>query len=228
MKHGRKCNWEGFKIYAQGEKTLGDQSSGVFRITGSVSPFFLASATASAYVSPRPTTRDSSADKAIQRRDIFERAYKHDDSLDKSKPGSASRVAYNMVLCGRAKKNFKTGDLVLWSLYKLICWLSWSGNQCYILANDEDQAGDDLELAKKILTVNPGLADLLIVKQNIIERKDGKGFLEILPAGDVVGTHGKTYLLCAFDEIHGYKDWSILEAMQLDPSRPDAQMWLTS
>jgi len=32
----------------------------------------------------------------------------------------------------------------------------------------------------------------------------------------------------AFDEIHGYKDWGILEAMQLDPHRADAQMLVTS
>lgn len=162
------------------------------------------------------------------RLDIFEKAWEHDDSLDKTKPGTASRVAYNMILCGRAKKNWKTGDLILWSLYKLLSWLSWAGNQVYILANDEDQAGDDLELAKKIIAANGGLGDLLTIKSNIIERKDGKGFIEILPAGDVVGTHGKTFLLCAFDEIHGYKSWDILEAMQLDPSRPDAQLWLTS
>jgi hypothetical protein len=51
----------------------------------------------------------------------------------------------------------------------------------------------------------------------VIERKDGKGFFEILPAGDVVGSHGKTYLFCGFDEIHGYKTWDIIEALQPDP-----------
>jgi hypothetical protein len=50
----------------------------------------------------------------------------------------------------------------------------------------------------------------------------------VLPAGDVVGTHGKTYRLVAYDEIHGHRTWDSLEAMQLDPTRPDAQMWITS
>ena len=50
----------------------------------------------------------------------------------------------------------------------------------YILADDEDQAGDDLELAKKIITVNPILNNEVEVKQKIIERRDGKGFLEKL------------------------------------------------
>ena len=39
---------KGFIGYAQGENTFGDQSSGVLRITGSVSPFALALATTSA------------------------------------------------------------------------------------------------------------------------------------------------------------------------------------
>ena len=38
----------------------------------------------------------------------------------------------------------------------------------------------------------------------MIERQDGNGFLEVLPAGDIVGSHRKTYLLAAFDELRGY------------------------
>ena len=101
-------------------------------------------------------------------------------------------------------------------------------NEGYVLANDSDQARDDLTLAKKLIAVNEELEDLLIVKKDTIERRDGKGFLEILPAGDVVGSHGKTFLFCAFDEIHGYKTWDLFEAMALDPSRPDAMHWITS
>jgi len=128
------------------------------------------------------------------------------------------RPQFNLVLNGRAKKNWKSGDLILAALYRLLAWKSPSGNQCYVLANDEDQAGDDLELAKKLISVNPIISDAVEVKQKTIERKDGKGFLEILPAGDVVGTHGKAYLFCGFDEIHGYRNWDIFEALVLDPS----------
>ena len=38
----------------------------------------------------------------------------------------------------------------------------------------------------------------------MMEPQDGNGFLEVLPAGDIVGSHRKTYLLAAFDELHGY------------------------
>lgn len=137
------------------------------------------------------------------------------------------RLRYNLGLFGRAKKNWKTADLVFAALYALMDD-SPGGNQCYLLANDKDQAADDLGLAKKLVAVNAVLADWLTVRASVIERKDGAGFLEILPAQDVVGAHGKTYRFAGFDEIHGYRNWDILEAMQFDPTRPNAQQWITS
>ncbi len=56
-------------------------------------------------------------------------------------------------------------------------------------------------------------------KQKNIERVDGAGELAILPARDVAGSHGKTYLFIGFDEIHGYRSWDIFEALAPDPSR---------
>ncbi|MDP3768692.1 MAG: hypothetical protein Q8S13_11815, partial [Dehalococcoidia bacterium] len=154
------------------------------------------------------------------RRRIFERAL---DTFDET-----GRPQYNEVLCGRAKKNWKSADLVLAALFKLVANDDPGGNQCYILANDEGQAGDDLSLAKKIREASPILTDRLIVRQKSLERADGRGALTILPAQDAVGTHGKTFLFVGFDEIHGYKTWAILEAMQRDPSRQHALTWITS
>jgi len=154
------------------------------------------------------------------RQRIFEQALFSFDDL--------CRRLYNLVLTGRAKKNWKSADLILAALYLLLAWLSEAGNQCYILANDEGQAADDLELAKKLIRVNAVLSEAVKIKQKVISRKDGKGFLEILPAQDVAGTHGKTYLFAGFDEIHEYRTWDLLEAMALDPSRPDAMQWITS
>src|ERR1043166_4599521 len=51
---------------------------------------------------------------------------------------------YNLILCGRAKKNWKSADLILAMFYRLLVWKSAAGNQCYVLANDESQAGDNL------------------------------------------------------------------------------------
>ena len=139
------------------------------------------------------------------------------------------RPRYNLVLTGRAKKNFKSTDLILAALYRLLIWKTTSSsNECYILANDGDQARDDLTLAKKLIAANDLLDQAVTVKRDVIERKDGNGFLEILPAGDIAGTHGKTFLFAGFDEIHGYKTWDIFEALALDPSRPDAMHWITS
>jgi hypothetical protein len=134
---------------------------------------------------------------------------------------------YNLILAGKAKKNWKTSDLMLACWYALL-EDSPGGNQVYIVANDEDQAGDDLTLAKKLHRANPLLQDWTTVKKNVIERKDGQGFIEVLAAGDAIGSHGKTYRLLAVDEIHGYKNWDLLEALAPDPSRLDCQQWITS
>jgi hypothetical protein len=87
---------------------------------------------------------------------------------------------------------------------------------------------DGLTLAKKLIGVNPLLQERLVVRKETIERADGKGFLQILPAQDVAGAHGKTYSFCGFDEVHTMRSWALLEAMQLDPNRCDALQWLTS
>jgi hypothetical protein len=141
--------------------------------------------------------------------------------------GAPGRLRYNLGLFGRAKKNWKTADLVFACFYALLVD-SPGGNQVYIVANDEDQAGDDLTLCKKIIAANPVLKTWLRVLRNVIERKDGGGFIEVLPAKDISGSHGKTYRLLAVDEIHGYRDWDLLEALAPDPSRLDCQTWMTS
>jgi phage terminase large subunit-like protein len=142
--------------------------------------------------------------------------------------GSDGWPQYNRVLCGRAKKNFKTSDLILASLYRFIAYPSAAGNDCFIIANDEEQAGDDLSLAKKLIRANPSLDAEVEVFSKEIVRRDGAGRMKILPAQDVLGLHGKTYLFLGFDEIHGYKDYGLFEALSPDPTRPDTLVWITS
>jgi hypothetical protein len=154
------------------------------------------------------------------RRDLFTRA------LDTFRPDGVP--VCNMVLAGRGKKNWKSADLVLAALYCLDIRESVQGNDCFILANDEDQAGDDLELAKKLVAINPDLSNVLEVMQKEIRRRDGKGALQILPARDAIGAHGKTSLFVGFDEIHGYRTYDLLEALAPDPTRADALTWITS
>src|ERR1700680_581613 len=71
---------------------------------------------------------------------------------------------YNIVLAGRSKKNWKSADLVLAALYSLLIPESAQGNDCLIIANAEDQANDDLALAKKLIAVNADLAEYLEVQ----------------------------------------------------------------
>jgi hypothetical protein len=138
------------------------------------------------------------------------------------------RPRHNMALCGRAKKNWKTTDLILAGLYRFLVWPAPAGNDCFVLANDEGQAADDLDLAKKIIAANPILAREVELRAKEIIRRDGKGRLRILPAGDAIGAHGKTYLFIGFDEIHGYRSHDLFEALAPDPTRADALTWITS
>src|SRR5215831_10184088 len=63
---------------------------------------------------------------------------------------ATGRPRYNLALMGRGKKNWKSADLCLAAIYCLVGNDSAWGNDCYILANDESQAGDDLALIKKL------------------------------------------------------------------------------
>lgn len=138
------------------------------------------------------------------------------------------RPLYNFALVGRGKKDFKTSDLILATLYRFIAWHSPASSDCFVLANDEDQAGDDLKLAKLLIQANPDLAREVDVQAKTIVRRDGRGTLAILPARDSAGAHGKTYSICGFDEIHAYKDYALFEALAQDPTRHDSLMWITS
>jgi hypothetical protein len=154
------------------------------------------------------------------RREIFTRA------LDTYRPDGSP--VFNLVVSGRAKKNAKTLDLVLAALFVLTIRRSHQGSDCYVLANDQDQAADDLSLAKKLIACNPDLAAEIAPLANELRLRDGSGSLRILPARDVAGSHGKTYAFVGFDEIHAYKDWSLIEALAPDPTRTDALTWITS
>lgn len=137
---------------------------------------------------------------------------------------------FRRVLTGRGKKNSKTTDAVLSALYKCIAWKAAGhrGNQVYFVASDMGQANDDLELCKTLIRRNPIIEAELVLKSNIIERKDGGGFIEILPAQDAQGLHGKTYLFLVVDELHTQKDYRLLEALEIDRTRPDAVQWFAS
>ena len=140
------------------------------------------------------------------------------------------RLKYNLLLAGRGKKNFKSADLVLAALFCLLANLSVAhgGNECLLVASDEGQAAEDLDLVKKLIEANPVLAERLMIREKAVHRRDGKGRLRILPGRDVAGEHGKTYRFLGIDEIHTQKNWDLLEALALDPTRLDSQQMITS
>jgi hypothetical protein len=110
----------------------------------------------------------------------------------------------------------------------LVIRRSVQGSDGYILANDVDQAGDDLALAKKLVVCNADLGAEVEAFSGELRLRDGSAALKILPAKDAIGAHGKSAAFVGFDEIHGYRDWSLMEALQPDPTRPDAIVWVTS
>ncbi|KKL11425.1 hypothetical protein LCGC14_2545970, partial [marine sediment metagenome] len=118
------------------------------------------------------------------------------------------RPTYNLVLAGRAKKNWKSVDLILAAFYRFYVWKD--GGDGYLVANDEDQAADDLEIARKLIDANPILSAESEATNTAIVHASGRK-LRILPAGDVIGSHGKTYGFIGFDEIHGYRNWDLFE-----------------
>ena len=101
-------------------------------------------------------------------------------------------------------------------------WPSALGNACLLVENDEDQAGDDLDLIQKLVRANPDLSRQLDVRVKSIVRLDGAGELVILPARDAIGAHGKTYLFLGWDEIHGHRNYDLMEALAPDPTQTDA------
>ena len=154
------------------------------------------------------------------RRDLFTNAL---DSFDAS-----GRPLFSMVLAGRGKKNAKSLDLILAALFVLVIRRSVQGSDGFILANDADQAADDLSLAKKLIACNPDLRAEIDVYANELRLRDGSASLKILPAKDTIGAHGKSAAFIGYDEIHGYRDWSLMEALQPDPTRADCLQWVTS
>jgi len=137
---------------------------------------------------------------------------------------------YIRTLLGRGKKNSKTLMGVLIALWLCLVWKSIDkkGNQIYFIASDLGQANDDLDLTKKLVRYNPVICNEVTIKNNCIVLKNGNGFIEILPAGDVQGLHGKTYLAAIFDELHTQKDYRVLEGLEIDRTRPDARQLFLS
>jgi hypothetical protein len=134
---------------------------------------------------------------------------------------------YSLALLLRGKKNDKSLDGMLAQLYALCAWKPVGDFTGQIVAFDEGQADEDLDLFKKLVRANPVLLDLLTIKQKSVERKDGKGFVEIIPGRDIQGQHGGKFDLLVIDEIHTQRDWNLLESLQPDPTR-QSLTWITS
>ena len=149
------------------------------------------------------------------------------DVLDSVRPDGSPQ--YNQALLGRGKKNFKSCDLVLAAFYCTVVRRAIQGNTAIVVASDEAQAGDDLDLAKKLVETNrETLGTEFEIMAKELKLKDGSGSIRILPVGDAAGLHGKQYSFLGVDELHTQGDWRLLEALAPDPTRRDTLLWVTS
>src|SRR4051812_27905589 len=80
------------------------------------------------------------------RREMFVQAF--DTFNDDGSP------RFHLLLPGRGSKDYRSGEPVLAGLYSLLIKDSAQGSDGFILGNDEDQAAQDLSLAKKLITAN--------------------------------------------------------------------------
>lgn len=137
---------------------------------------------------------------------------------------------YKRGLIHVAKKNAKTLLLILASIILLHTDkpLGRKGCQIIYVASDENQADENLDFTKKLYKVNPLLLDEVQIKNSIIELKNGTGYIEIVASRNADALHGRSYRLLAFDELHAQPDYRVLEALELDPTRPDAQQLFAS
>jgi hypothetical protein len=128
------------------------------------------------------------------------------------------------------KKNAKTLLLILSSMILLHTDkpLGRKGCQIIYVASDENQADENLDFTKKLYKVNPILLDEVQIKNSIIELKSGGGYIEIVASKNADALHGRSYRLLAFDELHTQVDYRVLEALELDPTRLDAQQLFAS
>jgi hypothetical protein len=136
-------------------------------------------------------------------------------------------LRYNLGLFGRGKKNNKTLDLDLGALWSLM-EPTPGQHEVLLVAFDEDQGKNALDLLKLLIRANPTLGKLLTIRDNLILRNDGLGYIKVLPGQSAAGEHGRTYRFLGIDEIHNQKTWDLLEALQPDPFRANSQVWITS
>ncbi len=137
---------------------------------------------------------------------------------------------YRRGLLHMAKKNAKTLLLILDAMITLHTDKPMGHKGCQIIyvANDQNQADENLDFTKKLYRVNPILMDEVVIKSNIIEKKDAMGYIEIVASKNVDALHGRSYRKLEWDELHAQADYRLLEALELDPTRPDAQQLFAS
>src|SRR5262249_54965450 len=140
------------------------------------------------------------------------------------------RLTFNRLAYLGPKKHWKTTTAMLCGL-KVITTEENDprGTQALHVANDEEQGRDGQAVPRALSRANPSTrGSRLTIQRNRIVRADGRAELLVLPAQDTRGMHGRTFRLLTVDEVHGWGDHSVFEALSEDPTRPDVQTGIFS
>ncbi|PLX27146.1 hypothetical protein C0583_04570 [Candidatus Parcubacteria bacterium] len=90
--------------------------------------------------------------------------------------------------------------------------------EVYICSGDLDQSRIIFRMVTNAIRRNQALFNLVNIKNDFIERKDGKGFLRAMSA-DAPTAHGVNPTLVIFDELWNAKSEDLFSAMTLGPTK---------
>jgi hypothetical protein len=131
---------------------------------------------------------------------------------------AAGRRVFNVFLNGLAKKQGKSTLAACMTMYALL--LDDPNPEVYSAAGDLDQARIIFRSVAKSFDRSP-LRHLVRIGRDTIERVDGQGFYQAIPA-DAPGSHGKNASATFWDELWNQPSYDLWEALTLSPTRKDA------
>lgn len=127
---------------------------------------------------------------------------------------------YNLALIGLGKKNGKSEMAGMVASYMLL----GDGEvdpEVISVANDKDQAKIVFERTKRAFERSPVLKSEVTIRRDSIEVKKGYGVYRVISA-DSTTAHGLNASCTIFDELWGFRNYDLWEALTHSPARKQA------
>ena len=132
----------------------------------------------------------------------------------------------NTALISVPKKNGKSTIAAAVAVYMLLAD-GETEPEVYGTAGDKDQARIVFRNMKKAIQRSPILRGSVNIYKNVIERRDGTGFYEVLSA-DAPTAHGLNAHCVIWDECHVHRNYDLWEALTHSPARKQPLHYVTS